>query len=76
MKRILFIFILLFVSSSVLHKGIQSIGFAPMVASSSNGSPKQALYLSTDNTTPFPVSIYNNNTVIGTVTINKKSADI
>ncbi|WP_326981156.1 gliding motility-associated C-terminal domain-containing protein [Chryseobacterium sp. MYb264] len=45
--------------------------FAPMSASSLQGTPKGFLYLSTNETTPFPVQVYNNNNVISTVQLSK-----
>jgi gliding motility-associated-like protein len=45
--------------------------FAPMSASSLQGTPKCYLYLSTNETTPFPVQVYNNNNVYSTVQVSK-----
>ncbi len=41
--------------------------FAPMADSSSPSTSDQYLYLSTNETTPFSVSIYNNKTLIATI---------
>ncbi|WP_312923447.1 T9SS type B sorting domain-containing protein [Empedobacter brevis] len=45
--------------------------FAPMFDRSGNPYPSQRVYLSTNRITPFEVKIYNNNSVIGKVTISK-----
>ncbi|ROI00972.1 MULTISPECIES: T9SS type B sorting domain-containing protein [unclassified Chryseobacterium] len=47
--------------------------FAPMVDRTGNPNPYQKLYLSTNRATPFPVNIYNNNVLIGTVNISKNN---
>lgn len=45
--------------------------FAPMSASNLQGTPKGYLYLSTNETTPFTVQIFNNNTLITSVQLSK-----
>lgn len=45
--------------------------FAPMSASNLQGVPKGYLYLSTNETTPFTVDIFNNNTLITSVQLSK-----
>ncbi|RXM59433.1 hypothetical protein [Chryseobacterium sp. CH1] len=44
---------------------------APMSASSLLGTPKGYLYLSTNETTPFSVQVFNNNNVFSTVQVSK-----
>ena len=73
MKRlfsIVFIFFLYLISYAQLDT---EHWFAPMVDRVKNSNYYQTLYLSTNETTPFTVTIYNNNTVIGTKTISKGS---
>ncbi|MDQ0783409.1 T9SS type B sorting domain-containing protein [Chryseobacterium sp. W4I1] len=73
MKKILsFLFILCFFTLNLAQLDREH-WFAPMVDRTTNPNPYQKLYLSTNRTTPFPVSIYNNNVLIGTVTISKNS---
>ncbi|AYN01192.1 gliding motility-associated C-terminal domain-containing protein [Chryseobacterium sp. 3008163] len=47
--------------------------FAPMSASSLQGTAKGYLYLSTDQTTPFSVQVFNNNTLFTTVQVSKNN---
>jgi hypothetical protein len=73
MKKILsFLFILCFFTLSFAQLDREH-WFAPMVDRTTNPNPYQKLYLSTNRTTSFPVSIYNNNVLIGTVNISKNN---
>lgn len=73
MKKILsFLFIFYFFTSAFAQLDREH-WFAPMIDRSGAPSPYQKLYLSTNRTTPFPVSIYNNNVLIGTVNISKNN---
>ena len=71
MKKFLSLFLVFLMFFSVFGQLDREHWFAPMVDRTGNPNPFQKLYLSTNRTTPFPVNIYNNNILIGTVTISK-----
>ncbi len=71
MKKTLSFLFILCIFTSVFAQLDREHWFAPMVDRSGAPNPYQNLYLSTNRTTPFPVNIYNNNILIGTVTISK-----
>ncbi|GEN77418.1 T9SS type B sorting domain-containing protein [Chryseobacterium hagamense] len=73
MNKILLSFVLILLGiNTVFAQRDTDHWFAPMAARSSVLlSPQQALYFSTDSTTPFPIQIFSNNAVIGTVTVSK-----
>lgn len=73
MKRFLLSLVMVFLSfTSLSAQRDTEHWIAPMMDRYSS-SGQQVLYFSTDSATPFPVDIYNNNAVIGTVTISKGS---
>lgn len=73
MKRFLLSLVLVFFTINTLFAQRDTEHwFAPMAANGSAlSSPQQALYFSTDSLTPFPVEIYSNGALLGTVTITK-----
>ncbi|KFF10720.1 hypothetical protein IW15_18640 [Chryseobacterium soli] len=73
MKRFLLSLVLVFFTINTLFAQRDTEHwFAPMAANASAlSSPQQALYFSTDSLIPFPVEIYSNGLLLGTVTITK-----
>lgn len=82
MKKILLLLLFLTFSTKIFAQLDREHWFAPMMDGASNllfnendanTNKYQSLYLSTNETTPFKVDIYNNNVIIGSVTISKNS---
>ncbi|WP_370897545.1 T9SS type B sorting domain-containing protein [Chryseobacterium gossypii] len=73
MKKILSFLFIFFIFTYTFAQLDREHWFAPMVDRTGNPNPYQTLYLSTNRTSPFPVSIYNNNVLIGTVNISKNN---
>ncbi|AZA78223.1 gliding motility protein [Chryseobacterium sp. G0186] len=73
MKKILSFLFIFYIFTSTFAQLDREHWFAPMMDRSGSPSPYQKLYLSTSRTTPFPVNIYNNNVLIGTVNISKNN---
>lgn len=69
-KKLLSFLLILFSIHQTFAQRDTDHWFAPYF-DTSNSNYNHALYFSTDSVTPFEVKIYNNNIVIGTVTIGK-----
>ncbi|OWR13325.1 T9SS type B sorting domain-containing protein [Chryseobacterium sp. VAUSW3] len=72
MKKLLLL-LLAFISIATSAQLDREHWFAPMVDRVGNGSQFQSIYMSTNETTPFKVDVYNNNVVIGSVMISKNN---
>lgn len=81
MKKILLFLLFLIFSTKIFAQLDREHWFAPMMdeastsfnESDANTNKYQSVYMSTNETTPFKVDIYNNNTIIGSVTISKNN---
>jgi len=73
MKKILSFLFIFYIFTSAFAQLDREHWFSPMVDRTGAPNPYQKLYLSTSRTTPFPVNIYNNNVLIGTVNISKNN---
>ena len=73
MKKLLYIFLFLFSIINVNAQFDTEHWIAPFADKTGGNGADQYLYLSTNKTTPFKVSIYNNNTLYNTVQISKGS---
>ncbi|MEC3874506.1 T9SS type B sorting domain-containing protein [Chryseobacterium salviniae] len=76
MKKILFTFFLLFIGTNITFAQKDTEHWFAPYFDTSNSNYSHALYFSTDSLTPFEVKIYNNNAVIGTITISKGAPQI
>ena len=72
MKKLLF-FLFVLVSITSYAQLDREHWFAPMMDRVGNSSQYQSIYMSTNETTPFNVDIYNNNAIIASVTISKNN---
>ena len=71
MKTFLSTLFILFLHALIFGQKDKEHWFAPMKDQTNNPDQYQRLYLSTDRATDFPVYIYNNNILVGTVVISK-----
>ena len=65
-KLFTFLLFLFFITKSFAQFDTEH-WFAPMADSSNGSEAQQYIYVSTNETTPFKVDIYNNNVIIGTI---------
>lgn len=67
MKRLLTILFLLSLFTNINAQFDTEHWFAPMADASNGSEAQQYIYVSTNESTPFKVDIYNNNVIIGTI---------